>query len=58
MSNQLPLLDDYLLNLKVNNYSPETLYNYERDLKVFEDYLVDSKLSFSKIINFVHFKDI
>jgi len=49
MPNQLPLLEDYLLNLKVNNYSPETIYNYERDLKVFEDYLVDSKLSFSKL---------
>jgi len=35
----LPLLDDYLLNLQTNNYSNKTIYNYERDLKVFEDFL-------------------
>jgi len=46
---QLPLLDDFLLNLKVNNYSPETIYNYERDLKVFEDFLIDVKLPFDKL---------
>jgi len=45
----LPLIDDYLLELKVNNYSQETLYNYERDLKVFEDFLNDSKIKFSKL---------
>lgn len=49
MSNSLPLLEDYLLNLKVNNYSLETIYNYERDLKVFEEYLNDTKLDFSKL---------
>lgn len=46
---QLPLLDDFLLNLKVNNYSEETLYNYERDLKVFEDFLNDAKINFLKL---------
>ncbi len=35
----LPLLDDFLLSLQVNKFSPETLYNYERDLKVFENFL-------------------
>ncbi|MDP2683834.1 MAG: tyrosine-type recombinase/integrase [bacterium] len=35
----LPNLDDYLLNLQTNNYSEKTVYNYERDLKVFEKYL-------------------
>ncbi len=50
MSNSLPLLEDYLLNLKVNNYSLETIYNYERDLKVFEEYLNDTKLDFSKLV--------
>ncbi|GAI57125.1 unnamed protein product, partial [marine sediment metagenome] len=25
--------DDFLLNLQANNYSPETVYNYERDLQ-------------------------
>jgi site-specific recombinase XerD len=49
MSAPLPLLDDYLLNLQVNNYSPETLYNYERDLKVFEDFLFDAQLDFQKL---------
>jgi len=46
MNPSLPLLEDFLLNLKVNNYSPETIYNYERDLKVFEDFLSESKISF------------
>lgn len=36
---QLPHLDDFLLSLQVNNFSKETLYNYERDLKVFEYFL-------------------
>lgn len=35
----LPLLDDYLLNLQTSNYSEKTVYNYERDLKVFEAFL-------------------
>lgn len=29
---QLPLIDDFLLYLQTNNNSPETIYNYERDL--------------------------
>lgn len=45
----LPLLDEFLLNLKVNNYSSETIYNYERDLKVFADFLIDAKLKFDKL---------
>ena len=45
----LPLLDDFLLNLKTNNYSPETVYNYERDLKTFEDFLNELKIKFDKI---------
>lgn len=54
----LPLLDDYLLNIKVNNYSKETLYNYERDLMVFEDFLNDSNIEFDKITkkNFLYYK--
>lgn len=35
----LPHLDDFLLFIQANNYSPETLYNYERDLKMFEFFL-------------------
>src|SRR3989338_40628 len=36
---QLPYLDDFLLSLRVNNYSDETIYNYERDLDVFTIFL-------------------
>jgi integrase/recombinase XerD len=46
---QLPYLDDFLLNLRSNNYSDETVYNYERDLTVFENFLNDIKTSFEKI---------
>ncbi len=46
----LPHLDDFLLNLQTNNYSEETIYNYERDLKVFETYLVkEANLPFPKL---------
>ncbi len=45
----LPCLDDFLLNLQTNNYSEETIYNYERDLKVFEDFLNDSTIPFLKV---------
>ncbi|MCF7794813.1 tyrosine-type recombinase/integrase [Patescibacteria group bacterium] len=45
----LPYLDDFLLNLKVNNYSQETIYNYERDLNVFLNFLQNSKLDFDKL---------
>lgn len=46
---QLPNIDDFLLNLQVNNLSQETIYNYERDLKVFEEFLNDSNFDFDKI---------
>ncbi len=49
MSTTLPHIDDFLLNLQTNNYSDETVYNYERDLKVFEDFLNQSKIPFSKV---------
>lgn len=35
----LPLLDDFLLSLRVDNFSQETIYNYERDLAVFDDFI-------------------
>lgn len=44
----LPEIDDFLLYLKTNNYSPETVYNYERDLRVFEQFLADSSTLFEK----------
>ncbi|PIQ70274.1 hypothetical protein COV89_01415 [Candidatus Shapirobacteria bacterium CG11_big_fil_rev_8_21_14_0_20_40_12] len=45
----IPYLDDFLLYLKTNNYSSETIYNYERDLTVFDKFLVDSSTLFNKI---------
>lgn len=49
MKIQLPYLDDFLLNLQTNNYSEETIYNYERDLKVFENFLNEINIDFEKI---------
>jgi len=46
---QIPYLDDFLLNLKSNNYSEETIYNYERDILVFENFLSEINLPFEKI---------
>ncbi|MEK7579771.1 MAG: tyrosine-type recombinase/integrase [Patescibacteria group bacterium] len=45
----LPYLDDFLLHLQSNNYSDETIYNYERDLLVFENFLNESPIPFNKI---------
>ncbi len=46
----LPHIDDFLLFIQTNNYSPETLYNYERDLKTFADFLSrELKIQFEKI---------
>lgn len=46
----LPLLEEYLVNIQSNNYSVETVYNYERDLKTFEDFLsADIKKDFIKL---------
>lgn len=42
-------LKNYLQNLKTNNYSESTLYNYKRDLKTFQDFLRKSKTKFEKI---------
>ncbi len=45
----LDQLDDYLLYLQTNNYSDETIYNYDRDLRLFENYLQNNNLIFNKI---------
>jgi site-specific recombinase XerD len=49
--NHLPLIDDFLLHIQANNYSPETLYNYERDLDTFAHFLIDELrgLNFQKV---------
>jgi site-specific recombinase XerD len=47
---RLPLLDEYLENIQSNNYSAETVYNYERDLNTFENFLnEDIKTPFEKL---------
>lgn len=46
---QLPDADDFLLYLKTQNYSGETIYNYERDLKQLDLFLEEGKTSFEKI---------
>jgi len=46
---QLPNLDDFLLELQVNNFSPETIYNYERDLQVFQNFLKEINIEFDNI---------
>ncbi|MDP2720448.1 MAG: tyrosine-type recombinase/integrase [bacterium] len=42
-------LDDFLLNLQTNNYSPETVYNYERDLATFDQFLTESGTKFEAV---------
>ena len=39
MTYPLPKLDEFLLHLQADNFSPETVYNYERDLKTFEFFI-------------------
>ncbi len=46
---QLPHLDDFLLDLQTRNLSEETVYNYERDLKVFENFLNEINILFEEI---------
>lgn len=46
---ELPHLDDFLLNMQTNNYSSETIYNYECDLKTFVNFLREIKMPFKKI---------
>lgn len=45
----LDQLDDFLLYLQTNNYSDKTIYNYDRDLRLFENYLQNNNLKFDKI---------
>ncbi|MEK7141517.1 MAG: tyrosine-type recombinase/integrase [Patescibacteria group bacterium] len=45
----LPYLDDFLLFLKSNRYSAETVYNYERDLMSFAGFLDDAHIAFDDI---------
>jgi len=45
----LPLFDEFLLNLKTQNFSEETIYNYERDLLVFDQFLDQSSTNFESV---------
>ncbi len=45
----LPHMDDFLLHLQTQNFSPETVYNYDRDLQSFARFLsTDLGISFAK----------
>lgn len=46
---QIPYFDDFLLELQTRNLSEETLYNYERDLKVFENFLNEINVLFNQV---------
>jgi len=45
----LPYQDDFLLSLKTNNLSDKTLYSYERDLSVFENFLNEEEIKFEEV---------
>lgn len=45
----LPFKEDFLLELQNNNYSMETVYNYRRDLAVFEAFLNIYRVDFSSL---------
>lgn len=49
MNIKLPYKEDFFLDLQNNNYSLETIYNYKRDLDVFEAYLNIRDIEFIKI---------
>lgn len=46
---KLPYLDDFLLFLKTQNYSEETVYNYELDLKYLEYFFTDENKQFTDL---------
>jgi site-specific recombinase XerD len=46
---ELPFKDDFLLEIQNNNYSNETVYNYRRDLTVFEAFMNIQKVDFPSL---------
>lgn len=46
---KLPYLDDFLLFLKTQNYSEETVYNYELDLKTLANFCNDEQTHFEEL---------
>jgi len=50
IENPLPQLDEFILHLQADNFSLETVYNYERDLKTFEYFInKDIKKDFNQL---------
>jgi len=45
----LPLIDDFLVSLQANHYSPLTVRNYKGYLEVFDHFLNESKVPFDRI---------
>ncbi len=46
----LPLFDDFMLSIRANNYSKETIYNYQLDLETFSLFLTDEvKIPFTSL---------
>lgn len=48
-NNILVYKQDFLLEIANNNYSPETVYNYNRDLSVFEGFLFLNGMQFEDV---------
>ena len=46
---KLPHQNDFILNLYNDNYSIETIYNYNRDLSFFALFLLESHKNFKEI---------
>jgi site-specific recombinase XerD len=45
----IPHIDDFLLHLQTHNYSDETVYNYQRDLRIFESFLAEMCCAFESV---------
>jgi site-specific recombinase XerD len=46
---ELPYKEDFLLEIQNNNYSLETVYNYRRDLTVFEAFMNIQNIDFTSV---------
>lgn len=45
----LPYLREFILSLENNNYSRETIENYQRDLDIFSAFLISNELAFDAV---------
>jgi len=45
----LDMLDDFYLFLKTNNYSPATIYHYQNDLAIFDNFLKSRNLKIKNL---------